>query len=529
MEEIINNINNYSKEQIDKFIEDGTIDVVELIDTLQEYDAVQIARFIKKGLIQLKDMESNYEVDKKKRDKVKQILEGADDDPEDDDDSCFEKAKKTNTISAYDEYLTKFPEGKHREEARSLKKKLIPSTPIYSPAKGKGSKYDKPIEEEIRELAMSLNTATIIANRIESYLSQGCISMDDLTDLIRQDKNLFSQEVIRQLFDRGVFNEKYLEQSEFGEKFIKTFIRNDAKAPTIPDCKNPQTINKLSTEVYFWGIPSSGKSCVMAALMGVVYSGDVGTPELDINCCGFGYMEKLAGLNVKNKVCTLLPGNAIDKTYEMAFDLTRKEGKRGREIRHPFTFIDLAGGVIYLMHDYAANRSKMSESDISRLDEVTKLINGQRERNRKMHFFVIEYGVEEWRNKESSQLDYLSSALRYIDQTKIFNKSTDSIYVIVTKADRVRLTGTELHNEISKYVKEGYYKGFYQQLKRIVTTNEINGGQVPIFPFSIGQVEMRSLCMFNDKPARVVMDKIIERSFGIDDSKRGRIIKGLRN
>lgn len=527
MEEILKNINNFSNEQIKGFISVGVIDVEDVIDVLQDYDAVQIACFIKKGLIQPEDMEKNNEVNFKTRKKVKELLEREEEQPVEDDDSDFEKAKELNIPEAFQDYLDSHPDGKHREEARALKRKVTPQ-PIVSTPKWR-SKYDKPIEDEIRELVMSDNTATVIANKIENYLTNGNISMNTLVGLINQDKNLFSKEVIRMLFNKGIFNENYLEQIGFGEKFIEAFIRDDVKAPTIPKCENPKTIDKLSTEVYFWGIPSSGKSCVMAALMSVVYSGDIGTPKLDDTCCGYGYMEKLAGLYKKGKVKALLPGNAIDVTYEMAFDLTRESGKRKRILRHPFTFIDLAGGVIYLMHDFAANKSAMSESDIRRLDEVTQLINGQRERNRKMHCFVIEYGADEWRNKETSQLDYLTSALNYIDRTKIFNKATDSIYVIVTKADRAKLSGVELQKEISNYVKDGYYKGFYKLLKEIVTGNEINGGQVPIFPFSIGRVEMRSLCMFNDKPASVVMDKIIERSFGIDDSRRGKIVDGFRN
>lgn len=527
MEDILNNINSYSKEQIEEFIQDGTIDIEKVVDTLDEYDAVQIAQFINKGLIEYEDMEDNREVDYKKRKKVEKLLEGMDDEPFEDDDSCFEKAKDLNTVEAYDDYLSQFPEGKHRQEVRELKRKLAPQ-PVVSTPKGR-SKYDKPIEDEIRELAMSDNTAIVIANKIEDYLSKGDITLDALARLIDQDKNMFSQEVIRQLFNKGVFNEQFLEQSGFGEKFIEAFKREDVKAPDIPECDNPQTIEKLSTEVYFWGVPSSGKSCVMAAIMSVLSSGDMGTMEPDINCAGYGYMMILAGLYEKNRVRVLLPGTPIDATYEMAFDLTRESGKRKRELRHPFTFIDLAGGVIELMFKSAANKRTMSESDISRLDEVTQLINGQREKNRKMHCFVIEYGADEWRDKETSQLNYLTTALRYINQTKIFNKATDSIYVIVTKADRAKLKGTELQIGISKYVKEGYYKGFYDQLKKIATNNEINGGQVLIFPFTIGQVEMRSLCIFNDKPATAVMNKIIERSFGIDDSRRGKVVDGLGN
>ena len=116
----------------------------------------------------------------------------------------------------------------------------------------------------------------------------------------------------------------------------------------------------------------------------------------------------------------------------------------------------------------------------------------------------------------------------YIEKTNIFkNKATDSIYVIVTKADRANMHGQELHEEIKNYVENGYYKNFYSRLKDIAKKCEINGGLVSIVPFTIGEVKMRSLCKFNGKPAKVLMEKLAERSIGFDESKWGKIIGGM--
>ena len=208
MEEILKNINNFSNEQIKGFISVGVIDVEDVIDVLQDYDAVQIACFIKKGLIQPEDMEKNNEVNFKTRKKVKELLEREEEQPVEDDDSDFEKAKELNIPEAFQDYLDSHPDGKHREEARALKRKVTPQ-PIVSTPKWR-SKYDKPIEDEIRELVMSDNTATVIANKIENYLTNGNISMNTLVGLINQDKNLFSKEVIRMLFNKGIFKKATL-------------------------------------------------------------------------------------------------------------------------------------------------------------------------------------------------------------------------------------------------------------------------------------------------------------------------------
>lgn len=538
MEEIINNINNYSKEQIDKLIENGTIDVAELIDTLQEYDAVQIAQFIKKGLIQLEDMESNYEVDKKKRDKVKQNLEGADDDPEEDDDSCFEKAKEINSIPAYDEYLTKFPEGKHRQEVKELKKKLEkPSSSggtTPHPTPDPWERYEKPIDLIIKEKSRTDISDSQFVRELEDFLETGRLTKQQLIDLIKNDNNLFNRGVVKELVSKGWLTPDELINTGIGDDFIYATY-NVSDGPAIGAADNPTVIENRSTEVYFWGIPSSGKSCVMAALMSVLKSGEVGVWEPK-ECKGGDYMNRLSRLYKENEVSVLLPGTPLMSTYEMAFNLKREESKntrRKRELVHPFTFIDLAGGILFLMYDYLNRQNNMTDEYMAYLDTIKNLIIGtsndrKKESNRKMHCFVIEYGAESWKYNGYDQLTYLEYALQYIEKTNIFkNKATDSIYVIVTKADRANLHKEQLHTEIKDYVENGYYKNFYSRLKDIAKKCEINGGMVSIVPFTIGEVKMRSLCKFNGKPAKVLMERLAERSIGFDESKWGKIIGGM--
>lgn len=544
MEDILKNINDYSQEQIEGFIDDGIINVQEVVDTLQEYDAVQIARFIKKGLIQLEDVENNYDVDIKTRKTVKKMLESnEEEEPIEDDDSCFEKAKEKNTIPAYDEYLTKFPEGDHRQEAKELKKKLEKPAPseggeIPHSSPNPWKKYEKPIDVIIKEKSRTVISDLQFVRELEDFLKTGRLSKQQLLDLIKEDNNLFNRGVIKDLVSKGWLLPDELIQAGIGDDFIYA-LYNITEGPQIDPADNPTTIVNRSTEVYFWGIPSSGKSCVMAALMSVLKSGkedDIGRWE-PTECKGSDYMNRLSMLYKENEVKVLLPGTPVASTYEMAFNLTRLEGpnpRRKKPYVHPFTFIDLAGGILFLMYDYLNKRNNMTDENKAYLKAIEELIIGtsndkKMETNRKMHCFVIEYGAETWRYNGYDQLIYLGEALRYIEETNIFkNKATDSIYVIVTKSDRANLHGEKLNDEIENYVRNGYYKGFYDRLKGIAEKCEINGGKVPIVPFTIGEVKMRSLCKFNGKPARVLIEKLAERSVGFDESKWGKIKGGMK-
>lgn len=539
MEDILNNINSYSKEQVEEFIQDGIIDVEKIIDTLHEYDAVQIAHFINKGLIEFEDMEDNPEVDYKKRKKVEKLLEGMDDEPIEDDDTCFQNAKEQNTIPAFDEYLTKFPEGDHRQEAKELKKKLEKPTPpkggeIPHPSPNPWAKYEKPINIIIKEKSRTGISDLQFVKELEDFLKSGRLSRQQLIDLIQSDNNLFNRGVIKELVSNGWLTPDEIIQAGIGDDFIYATY-NILDGPAIGAADNPTVIENRSTEVYFWGIPSSGKSCVMAALMSVLKSGEVGVWEPK-ECKGGDYMNRLSRLYKQEEVSVLLPGTPLMSTYEMAFNLKREDGqntRRKKVLVHPFTFIDLAGGILFLMFDYLNRQNSMTDENIAYLDTIKNLIIGtssdrKKETNRKMHCFVIEYGAEDWKYNGYDQLTYLENALLYIEKTNIFkNKATDSIYVIVTKADRAKLHGQELHEEIKNYVESGYYKNFYSRLKDIAKKCEINGGMVSIVPFTIGEVKMRSLCKFNGKPAKVLMEKLAERSIGFDESKWGKIIGGM--
>jgi len=478
-----------------------------------------------------------------------------------DDDACFERAKESNTIEAYDDYLAKFPEGKHRQEVKELKKKLEFTSqtedggdpqPKANPWKG----YEKSIEKKVFEKSQSDITDTEFVDVLEGWLKNGELTRRQLIDFIKKDNNLFNRGVIIDLVEKKILSTDDLLEAGIGEDFICAMVNlseGDKEENEIKEAENPTSIDNASTEVYFWGIPSSGKSCVMAALMSVLKSGDLGIWEPQL-CKGGEYMNQLSVLYKENEVSALLSGTPLMSTYEMAFNLTREENwgrRRKKTLVHPFTFIDLAGGILFLMYDYLLGKN-MTKEHKDYLETIKNLISGtnddsessgtnndsksrkkrtrkKRTTNRKMHCFVIEYGAETWKYKGFDQLTYLEHALQYIEKTHIFeNKSTDSIYVIVTKADRANLHGEKLDEEIREYVVNKYYKNFYNRLKGIAKTCEINDGEVSIVPFSIGEVKMRSLCRFNDTAAKVLMERLAERSIGNDESKWGKFQRRMR-
>ena len=280
------------------------------------------------------------------------------------------------------------------------------------------------------------------------------------------------------MINKGVITHADLIGIGIDKLFIRKMFNGDcAQSFNMPE--KLDKIHKQSTEIYFWGIPSSGKSCALGAILSVAACGRVAkSMDSDTGSQGYGYMTKLINLFKNGQIGTLMEGTSVDSFYEMGFDLVDKEDKI-----HPITCIDMAGELMRCMYKANAGDS-MSDTDEIMLDTLTNVLIDNRSINRKMHIFVIEYGAEDRLYEGLPQRVYLDGALSYIKNTGIFKKDTDAIYIMITKADKVKEQSKEI---FSNYINKNYL-GFYNGLGQICKDNEINKGVVEKLAFSLGEV-----------------------------------------
>lgn len=357
-----------------------------------------------------------------------------------------------------------------------------------------------------------------IYNTIVGYIDRNKISHADLLSIIKADHNVLRASVVNMLLDNGYVDYDDFESIGINHDFIRNLVNGERpRGFSIP--KKLNKINKLSTEVYFWGIPSSGKSCALGAILSVAGNGQVAkSMSQDNDCQGYGYMTRLAALFKSDKsVCTLPEGTSIYSTYEMGFDLEDQNGAV-----HPLTCIDLAGELVRCMYKSDANEV-MSDDEIDALDTLTNVLIDNRSRNRKIHFFVLEYGAEDRKYEDLTQSVYLDGALRYIERYGIFKEDTDAIYLMITKVDKAHAVKGQLTSILREYIRNTY-GGFYNGLVKICRDCEINSGNVEIIPFSLGDVCFQDYCLFDDGAAANVVRKLIERSKGF---RNGKLQKGL--
>lgn len=466
----------------------------------------------------------------------------------------WEEAKRINTEEAYQNYLDSYPEGEYRNSARDRIEELQKveegsAGDMFWNCVNKGSiaelqnfvdnhpnstylaeanrllrelRKEQYLKVDIRALARQIqsihtdrkiiNPEKAIYDRIVKYINDGKISVDDLLSAIAEDNNFISSKVINMLWENGII-------SDFSRTGInRDFIAHMMSNITPQKFRESDPITKITksqcTEVYFWGIPSSGKSCALGAILSSANSGRIAkSMQCDPNCQGYGYMNRLANLFKTNGAVGMLPeGTPISSTYEMGFILEDEDRKE-----HPITCIDLAGELVRCMYKHDAGEPLTDEQQ-KVLKTLTNILIDNRTDNRKIHFFVIEYGAEGREYEGLPQNIYLQAAVAYIQRTGIFKKDTDGLYLLITKVDKAKAVGKELQEKLRNYIAENY-QSFYNGLKKICKDNEINGGNVEILPFTLGTVCFQDYCKFKTETADTVVRTLIKRSYGYKPGK----------
>lgn len=410
--------------------------------------------------------------------------------------------------SALRSYIANHPDSPHIVEAQSFLDNL---------SQNSRRRYSSPsFKRMLNDIEGEYDNETIVSI-VQDYIDEEKITLDQLYDEIRRDKNIFSAETIDGLEENDILDFSELEdRSEIDRKFIEFITNEDLYAEFDPNNPPLETISPYTTEVYFWGIPRSGKTCAIGAIIGEILHGKiVDFAEPNTHCQGYDCMSQLGQyFNFSNEVFKLPPSTQTSAIFEMGYTL--KKNKRN----YPVTFIDLSGEVIESM--YLSNAKKpMSEDKLRTLAKATRLLKGNHKVNRKIHFFVLEFNGHNKLFKGLTQKTLLTGALSYIKDTGIFKTETDAIYLLITKSDLAEAYDYDSRNEIlANYIRDNYGQ-FYNGLKNICEDPEIeiNDGIVDIIPFSLGEICFQNLCRFNHAYASTVVEIILDRAKGFKNNK----------
>jgi len=465
------------------------------------------------------------------------------------DDAAWNAAVALNTAGAYQQYLDEHEFGVHRDEARAAIYKLeddleqaetddweavdkddIAALEAFCRAYPRNvhcAEAKKLIDQLHRDQILGVDITTLSAEmkRIEtdvlitdkageiykliaSRLKSGKITAEQILAALAADHNYLTSGVAHKLYKNNLITD--FTSSGIDERYLKAMmLDNKSEKFDKPERVLDHVCMVPSTEVYFWGIPSSGKTCALGSILSVFDDGST-VYHMDENnkCQGYDYMSRLKALFMKPEVITLPGGTPVDATYELAFDI-----EDNNHLHHPITCIDLAGEMLRIMCDYDADPSKLTIEERNALEIVTNLLVDKRTDNQKIHFFVIEYGGEDRTYRGRSQRQLLTAGYNYIKSHDVFKENTDGVYILITKADKANAEGAEL-NAILKDYMETNYKSFYHGLKTVCRKHYINDGKVNVYPFSIGEVCFENFCNHDPSAAQAIVKLIVSRAFG---------------
>ena len=395
-------------------------------------------------------------------------------------DEMFWNQMRKDQMMDLDLYLAKFPQGLYSREAEGRKKAL----------------YDWCEAKNANDLEIMWDYVRIHPD--SPFLKEAKMEIVSLKQREIQDMhnriNKYDRFRLKKLVDAGIFTsaeligENIVTQHVL-EKLMSDYLDNDlpdinqAISDSVPECK------KGFTDIYFFGIPSTGKTCVLMGLSR--------TPSLSINLAAGGgcYAEALMQYIDEGCVVGRTPGDFVT-----TLEATINDGKDGE---HKVNLVEMSGeefafGIVnnpnraYSFEDMGTGVTNLLKNDNGKtffiiIDPTVTRVTIQREKIT----YDEESGrpiktIEEARSNQSLTIQKLLNIFADPVNSDIMKK-VDSIHFIMTKADTM---GTPLERrDKAREVFQNNYSALMEpflSLCRHYNINRNNGYRPNLYTFSLG-------------------------------------------
>jgi hypothetical protein len=423
------------------------------INQIEDLSAEQIAEGIFNCIVTFNELQKSGEFDASKQHSVKSILKKKDD-------TAFAKA---NSIAELENYLSVFPDGLHVKNARLKIEQL-----------------QKEINEDKRKESERAKMLQKIREDINEY------TPDEIVNVLGEDDlKIISDEL-------GITIED-----------VKNYTEPDLKFNNIPQTESDIPLDY--TDIFFWGIPSSGKTCALAAILSTIekkYTMEAPDTKLQ-----FGSTYRTSLVNIFRKDIGNLPNRTSkDRTQYMPFLFY----KRGEMNKRKISFFELSGEVFKYFFEVVNNSQVINDYDREDIEKSFKtlelLLNSN---NPKIHFFFIDYNQETKHTEDQNGLtqgNYLSAAAVYLrDRNNIFSKKTDAVYIVVTKSDEIK-GGNKI--EIARKFLQENFGGFMDVLKNQCKRNSV---ELKVKVFTIGNVYFQKICKIDRTYSEDIIEDLLKR------------------
>lgn len=381
------------------------------------------------------------------------------------DDDIYNVAVNTNTVEAFQQYLSILPNGNHIVE----------------------------VQEKIKILNDAANVEKRKFEEREKMLRE-----------IKEDINVYTPDEIIKKLNSEVLDDLCLELG-IDAQMIKDYREPPLKFNDIP--QNETDVPEGYTDVFFWGIPSSGKTCALAAIFNTIkkdYSMEAPDCEKKF---GATYRDSLVNIFNINKDCGYLPGRTNqDRTQYMPFLFY----KRGKKNKRKISFFELSGEVFKFFYEKANGAEIIDDYSREDIEKSFKTLNLLlNSNNQKIHFFFIDYNQETKHTIDDNNLtqsNYLEAAATYFrDNNNILKKRTDAVYVVVTKSDEIK---GDNRAESAKLFLQENFGSFMDVLQNQCKKNDV---EFKVKLFSIGDVYFKKICKIDRSYSTAIVNDLLER------------------
>ncbi|GHB36299.1 hypothetical protein [Mongoliitalea lutea] len=421
----------------------------EILQRIEDFRSEQLFEFINTGLVTLEELRSTGDLPASKRNAIIKLTEAKSKEEKD-----FWNQHQ-NTEDGCNEYIKAYPYGQFIQKAKS-------NIEVF---RNKIAEEERTKKETLELLKKNLNNYT--PNEILGLLQKGTILREDLLKI-------------------GIPNE-----------VIESL--GNIETPRLNLGKTPDSIPEGYTEVYFWGIPGSGKTCVLSALLSTAHKNN--SLEIAVGP-GYDYTNRLRNIFI-NPISFLPAGTTTDSTQYLPFTI-----RKGDEDPRSVSLIELSGEIFKCFYSINANL----ELDPDYQKTLNSLLNFLNSDNRKIHFFFIDFENKNRQDgKGYTQANYLEAAATYFQNNDIFRKHTDAIYIIITKSDLMACDKAERKNHLKEYLQNANFNSFVSSLRNRCREHSINSGKILGTHFSLGTVYFNEICSFDPETSENLIDILLRR------------------
>lgn len=264
----------------------------------------------------------------------------------------------------------------------------------------------------------------------------------------------------------------------------------------------PLQLNR--TDLYFFGQPGSGKSCILASIFNFCDKHGMIINNTS-NHEGTKYMNQL-----KDEIAHgILPDStAAEGVNYIPIELRNLHNKN---LKHPLNFIEMSGELF--------NNAYQGGIKADNLAAKNYLTND----NRKLIFFVLDYDMHQksfYGENGTSQSSKMQTILALLESIDILKK-TDGIYIIISKTDLFPKNVNK--EEYAFEFMNNHYKNFMENCKELREKYR-DQFKVIIYPYSIGEVKYQNLLTtFDETSPTYICNAIMSHAFASKKSWLGNL------